>query len=446
MSKSKIGIWGFGAVGKAALTYLAAQGNQCIITDKRTLIESEHSLLAQHQASYMPQEQLDTFFAAVDAICASPGIDINPYKDRAHFICELDLFVPAWHKPLVAITGTIGKTSTTTLLAQTLQQTLRVAVGGNIGIPMLTLLEQQATCDLAVLELSSWQLEHALPFSPDIAVCTNFFPNHLDRHITMQAYFQAKLRIFLHQTATQTAILPLSLYERIAPLGLAARKIWIDDTNGICMPLLGQNESLLHIKDDAILLTSSTETLFLAHVSALTSGTYLHNALCTLAVLHVLHLPTECIAHTHIAVEHRLEKVGTHNTITFYNDSKATVSESTCAALAQFSNASSITLFLGGISKGVDRSNFIKTLAHRKNLNIVCFGKEAAQLQSFCTHSGITCASFDTLDQAFAHAVQHAQPEEILLFSPAGASHDLYTDYCARGAHFKSLVAAYQNS
>jgi UDP-N-acetylmuramoylalanine--D-glutamate ligase len=444
MRNKKIGIWGFGVVGKSALLYLSAKGNQCVVLDKRDLTDEDRQLLRKYNATYIPEEQLEYFFSHNDYILASPGIDINPYKHRAHFICELDIFAPAWHKPLIAITGTVGKTSTTTLLGNLLQQTMRVAVGGNIGTPMLSFLDQQNNFDCAVLELSSWQLEHAQPFAPDIAVWTNFSPNHLDRHQTMQAYFDAKCQILSHQTAEQTSILPISLFNQIAPLNLASQKIWIDDTGKTFTPELTSHYQWLYVEDNSVVITNAHDKILLCDINALPHCTYRQNMLSAAAVLHTLHMPFDMLKDTDITFEHRLEKVACKNNITYYNDSKATVPESTLAALAEFKDKK-VILFLGGLSKGVDRAEFIRTLpTHIKE--VICFGKEAEQLNALCTDHNINSSVFYTLEPAFAHAIKIAQSENIILFSPAGSSFDLYADYAERGRHFKQLVHEYTNN
>jgi UDP-N-acetylmuramoylalanine--D-glutamate ligase len=437
----KIGIWGFGTVGKSALNYFAERGNRCTILDKRELSLEEQSLLAKHQATYLSEDKLDYFFSHHDLVFASPGIDINLYKNRAHFICELDVFTSTWHKPIIAVTGTVGKTSTTTLLGNLLQERMRVAVGGNIGTPMLTFLEQKNAFDCAVLELSSWQLEHAQSFTPDIAVWTNFFPNHLDRHKTLNAYFHAKLRILLHQTATQTAIIPFSMYDQLAPLKLPSRKIWIHNEKTTCMPELPAHEQMLFIRKNNIIIKNRTSELVLGSLDTRAHFTYVQNTLCAAAVLHVLNLPFELLTHTTISVEHRLEKLPSKNAITFYNDSKATVPESTLAAVAQCKDKS-VILFLGGLSKGIDRSLLIRDLP-RNIKEVICFGKEAEHLQALCVAQKFNCTAFNVLEPAVEHALQIAAENDIVLFSPAGSSYDLYTDYAERGKHFKQLIAEY---
>lgn len=435
MMHKKIGIWGFGTVGKSALTYLAQEGNRCTVLDKRNLSQDEKILLTKHNAAYLPEEQLDYFFLHNDYIFASPGIDINPYTTRTSFLCELDLFASAWHKPIIAVTGTVGKTSTTTLLGNLLAQTMHVAVGGNIGTAMLSFVPEQQQYDCAILELSSWQLEHAKPWAPDIAIWTNFSANHLDRHHTMHAYFNAKLQIMLHQTEQQTAVLPLSLREHIAPLNIASKKIWITDIQQDC--ILHENEYLLYCTDEDIVLQSHEKLLRLGPTSLLPHDTFIQNALCAVAVLHTLALPIDLLSTTSVSIEHRLELVGKKNSILFYNDSKSTVPESTLAAVRQCAKKN-IVLIVGGLSKGVDRSQLIQSLPPIKK--VICFGKEAQMLHEMCTMHGVQACATPTLDQAFVCAVETAADDDIVLLSPAGSSFDLYTDYAQRGKHFKQLV------
>ncbi len=163
---------------------------------------------------------LTNFLEYNDYIIASPGIDLRPYQSYEHkFVTEIDLFCQDWQKPLITITGTVGKTSTTHLLSELLKLAgLRVATGGNIGTGMLDLLNEQTSSDCAVLELSSFQLEYAQHCTPDLAIITNIYPNHLDRHGTYDEYTRAKLRSIQLQTPQQKTLIPLSLYETVADI------------------------------------------------------------------------------------------------------------------------------------------------------------------------------------------------------------------------------------
>src|SRR5579885_1682266 len=159
-SHKKIGIWGFGIVGKAALPYLASAQAHITVMDKRSLSAEELNQLTTHNAQFITQDHIHQFLSEHDLILPSPGIDLRPYTQWNHkWIGELDIFYTFWKKPIIAITGTVGKTTTTHILAHVLSKAgKKVALGGNIGTGMLNLLKQ-TDADYAVLEISSFQLE-----------------------------------------------------------------------------------------------------------------------------------------------------------------------------------------------------------------------------------------------------------------------------------------------
>ncbi|MEX0849794.1 MAG: UDP-N-acetylmuramoyl-L-alanine--D-glutamate ligase [Candidatus Dependentiae bacterium] len=409
LQNKNIGIWGFGSVGKSALSFLSDLGNTCQIMDNRTLNDNETELINSYNASFLSQNSIEAFFNNNDYILASPGIDITQYKTKATFICELDIFCQFWHKPIIAITGTVGKTTITTILGDLLNKKMDALVGGNIGTPMLDLIHKQKKADLIVLELSSWQLEHVQQFKPDIALITNIYPNHLDRHITIQHYIQAKLNICINQTEQQVTILPSVLKSTIKQYGTQSKKIWISDKTDN--------------KIDTIKLPTCT---------------FAQNWFFIIEVLKQLNLPISLIDNYKIQIEHRLEYINTWNEISFYNDSKSTTPASTLAALQQFDPTKTI-LFLGGLSKGIDRSFFIKQLP-RKLCYVICFGQESEHLKQLCNLNNIPSTAYDNLNFAFKHSISIAKPGNIILFSPAGSSFDLYENYQKRGNHFKQLV------
>lgn len=213
----KIGIWGFGVVGKAAVNFLRNHTTTLSVMDKKILSAEERTFFA-HTAIHFVQQTpavIESFLQNNDLILVSPGIDLRPYVHHQHkCISELDLFSHFFKKPIIAITGTIGKTSTTSLLSSLLGNAgKRVALGGNIGTGMLELISQQEQVDCAVLELSSFQLEYSKTTAPDFVIWTNFYPNHLDRHSTVPDYFSAKMKSVAYQHANQQALLPLEFLE-----------------------------------------------------------------------------------------------------------------------------------------------------------------------------------------------------------------------------------------
>ncbi len=411
ITNKKVGIWGFGLMGKSALNYLTKMNNTCQVLDNRLLTLDEHDQIKCAGSTLVSQNEIDHFMRNNDYILASPGIDIAPYNNKKKFICELDLFGNAWQKPIIAITGTVGKTTITTLLGKVLAKRYKVAVGGNIGTPMLDLLENQNEMDIAILELSSWQLEHAQTFRPHIAIISNISPNHLDRHKTMDNYINAKLNILQNQTQSDIAILPVTLKNIINQSKIHSSIKWLG------------NPSNKHNHPNA------------------PKGTFKQNWEIIFETLNALNLPHNLIENINIKIEHRLEYIGIYNHIAFYNDSKSTTPKSTLAAVKQF-NSKHLILILGGLSKGIDRSPMIEQLP--KNIkHVICFGRKADNLHNMCLNRKLSVSSFDNLQSALIFCMQLAQPQDVILFSPSGSSFDLYENYKERGNHFKQLVTSF---
>jgi UDP-N-acetylmuramoylalanine--D-glutamate ligase len=488
----RLGIWGFGRVGKAAALFFARQGHQITIMDSRVLTAEEQELLTKNQIAFIPQDNPTAFFESHDIILPSPGIDLAPWKSYSHkTVTELDLFSDAFKGSLVAITGTVGKTTSTTLLSQLLTAAGRAPLtGGNIGIPMFTLLterssvkdcssedcsseksttKQQATA-LALLEVSSFQLEGCRHFAPDLAIWTNFFSNHLDRHANLDEYFQAKKQIFNHQHASQHALLNADLVvaypelleipaiinlfttqnllsqnpvsQNKAALSLATGSPAVV-TMSLALPQLPANSSLFFIADRTAYVTRNGTTQALFSLDDISVITFPENLLVVGAALHLLGCDPAALFKAHdqnLSVpEHRLEPCARYGTSIFYNDSKATTPQATLAAVKQLA-PKPIKLFLGGLGKGIDREPMIRDLAATTVRHIYCFGKEAEHLASLCATYEIAHSSYKTLEPALADCIEALQPDEQVLFSPSGSSFDLFKDFEDRGRIFKQLT------
>ncbi|MCF7800303.1 hypothetical protein K9M16_04880, partial [Candidatus Babeliales bacterium] len=211
----KIGILGFGVVGKSALNFLSKNNHTIGIWDNRILSEPEINLIRScFTASYFnfTQNNIEFFLDSHEKIIVSPGINLNKivtknlnkYFEEDKFLCELDLLADFLTIKSVAITGSLGKTTIVSLLGQLLNKSF---IAGNIGTGMLDVLSEQEKFDSIVLELSSFQLELNKKFSPDIAILSNLYPNHLDRHGNIQNYFDAKCKIFDHQKPGQKLLI-----------------------------------------------------------------------------------------------------------------------------------------------------------------------------------------------------------------------------------------------
>ena len=439
-----IGIWGLGKVGTAEDNFFSRKNAQVIGMDSRN--KNEFIIKFSHLVS---EEKKDQFFDQADYILTSPGIDIRPYYQhyKQKWITELDVFGAHWHKPIIAITGSVGKTTVTHLLNQLLSHyAARIALGGNIGTPMLDLLDQDK--DTALLEVSSFQLEYSTSFAPDLAVWTNFVPNHLDRH-TLDEYFHAKTQIFAHQTAAQKALVPLSIARKVNNK-YPRRKflIMIDEAITECekKALTQQGHVLFCIENEVVYKYTQSGKAALLAIDSLPDTTFTCNWLTICATLHSLGYDVTLIptfAATAQIPEHRMEKI-VREAITFYNDSKATTPTSTLSAIERL-KGQKIILFLGGLSKGIDRSTLVQSLQGTVQ-RIYCFGKEAPVLHQWCNDYSIPSSSHPTLETAFSSCMENRKENEIIVLSPSGSSYDLFKDYEERGNRFKNLIENYFES
>lgn len=416
----KIGIWGFGVVGKSVIAHYrhtdTSQKKALAVFNNKTLTASDRDFLTLRNIQIYEPDSLAKFLDEQDTIIPSPGIDLRPYQQFTHkFVAELDLFQTYWHKPIIAITGTIGKTSITHILSELLAtQGIRVATGGNIGTGMLDLLGSQECTDYAILEVSSFQLEHCTQFAPTLAIITNVYPNHLDRHGTFELYAQAKSQILVR---AQQALVPTEIIPLLQKLGI--------------------QKPLHQFSQEPESTDITLYTFTKLNIKNIPQTSYPINWLILAAALDLLNITLPVLDTIEIP-DHRLEHIGTARNIAFYNDSKSTIPEATLAAVHKLQPAP-IVLFIGGISKGVDRTHFCAKLSDQVK-EVICFGAEAHELYHACRLHNIIATTHATLEEAFAYCMQQATAGDIVLFSPAGASFDLFPNYQARGARFKELV------
>ncbi len=395
LKNKKIGIWGFGTVGRAAANFLSEKNAIIKIYD-------DAQISTHHPQAHTKLELFDW----ADAILPSPGVDISPYlkKFKGTWLNELDLFAHYFKKKIIATTGTLGKTSVTHGLNYVLQHNgIRSIAAGNIGLPCLSIINNQHNLDMAVLEVSSFQLEHCKTFAPDIAIWTNFYPNHLDRHKTIEEYFASKLLIALHQKKHQVALLPYEFKKKFSTLQSRCmfHKQTYNHTKEYFTGILAANSYLIK------------KTLKLIGIRS-----------------HKLIIPP---------LEHRLEPIVTKFGLTFINDSKSTTPESTVGALEQFKHNNMIVL-IGGLNKGIDRSLLLNKLIHY-NVIVVFFGKEDAfNLYQKAQSKSFSSFYFPTLSDSLNFIRQQNFNNSVVLFSPAGSSFDLYSNYIERGNDFKRLV------
>ena len=449
LDQKKIGIWGFGIVGKAAAQHIHARCTHIEIFDKRELTTEEQALIKNLKTSWSQEkesESIEAFINRNDFIVVSPGVDTRPYAHFSDkFIAEFDLFHAEYKKPIVAITGSVGKTTVTHLLSHIIRSyDANWWVGGNIGTGVLDALNIQDQTHGAIIEVSSFQLDQCKSFAPDLAIITNIYPNHLDRHGSFQAYVDAKAKIFRCQHEEQTALVPLSLRSILDLEKPTSRSIhFFAPTNPgkELMEQLSSTSILFYIDGEHIKAYNDGKIITLVDIKKLPSISFLENWLIICAVLFISQLPVDNLIElvANIALpEHRLEHVVTINGIDFYNDSKGTTTAATLAAVEKLKNRP-IILMLGGLGKGVDRTELIRQL--KPNVKaIICFGKERDILAAGCREYRVACDTAETLEQALDACIKIAIPGDQIVLSPAGSSYDQFKNYEERGTFFKQCV------
>jgi UDP-N-acetylmuramoylalanine--D-glutamate ligase len=438
-----LGIWGLGVVGQSVARYCLAHNIPVALLNDRPLTPEQQTFLTEHGLTCAEgTAAIEPFLASHDQILVSAGIDLRNYQHYAHkFLGELDIFGQEWHKPFIAITGTVGKTTVTHVLGAVLNHLgKKVAVGGNIGVGLCDLLQTAQDAQSAVLEVSSFQLELSKHFAADLAIWTNFSPNHLDRHGTLEAYRDAKNNIITMQRAGQKALVPASLAHEIKKS--ASDLFYFSDTTPLVDELRSAgSHPLFYFDNNQLRCRYQKSDPIIVTITHWPQTILRQNWLIIASALHLLDL-TEHIndaaayIDTIAKPEHRLELIGTVHGKIFYNDSKSTTPTATNAALEQFKDKS-VTLIIGGVSKGVDRSPFMQSLPKHIS-HVICFGSEAKDLAAACLLPNVTICA--TLEEVVNIAHEKSACGEIILFSPAGASYDLFANYVERGNLFKKLV------
>jgi UDP-N-acetylmuramoylalanine--D-glutamate ligase len=384
-------------------------------------------------------------FRRQDLIVVSPGVPVDTpeliqvKKFGLPIIGELELAAHYLRGKVLAITGSNGKTTTTTLCGEILAAAkLPVQVGGNIGVPVIELVDASREDGWSVLEVSSFQLETTYEFHPQIAVILNIPPDHLDRHGSFENYAAAKERIFARQTGDDALVLNADDdAAKSAAARATSRVFWFSRTRVV------RQGAFVH--DGVILFRASEQAgaepvLKVADIP-LKGAHNVENVLAAVCAARLAGVEAETIraAVTDFhAVEHRLEFVATINGVDYYNDSKATNVDATVKAIAAFPGG--IHLILGGKDKNSDYRQMRGLITERVK-TVYTIGAAADKIYTHI-EGAAPIVSAGTLEAAVARAGAAAQPGEIVLLAPACSSFDQFENYEHRGRVFKETVLA----
>jgi len=459
LKAKKVLVVGMGKSGLAAALFLRHRGAQVTVSDLRSaeaLAKDIPALLDEGIMVETSGHGLLTF-RRQDLIVVSPGVPLDtPELVQAKalgrpVIGELELAARFLKGHTLAVTGSNGKTTTTTLLGEILSDAgLPTLVGGNIGVPVVGLIESSSDETWSVLEVSSFQLESTVEFHPSIAVILNITPDHLDRHGTFENYCAAKERIFARQTSQDCLVLNADNAPcEAAATRSAATVYWFSVEHPVPRGAwLEQGFVVYRPAADA-----PTERVMPLGAIPLKGEHNVENVLAAVVAARLVGVPSDrsssqgslagvsadqiCrTVEKFQAVEHRLEYVVTRKGVEYYNDSKATNVDATSKAIAAFSGG--IHLILGGKDKHSDYTQLEGLLRDRVRA-VYTIGSAAAKIESHL-RGVVAIRSCETLQKAVAAAALAARPGEVVLLAPACSSFDQFKNYEHRGTTFKQLV------
>ena len=442
LTEKNILIVGLARTGVAVARFLTGQGARVTVTDQRVEAQLQEPLadLAGISIRYVLGRHDEADFAAADLVVVSPGVpQESPYLAAARgagrpVITEIELASRCISAPMVAITGTNGKTTTTTLTGEIFKACgFTTFVGGNIGTPLIELAMEEPVARV-VVEISSFQLEWIDTFRPKVAVLLNITEDHLDRYAGMAEYVAAKARIFENQTADDFAVLNMD-----DPL------VWefAGRVKARVVPMSQQQElaeGIFHREGVIVWRWQGREDRFPVAGYRLQGVHNIENIMAALASTLLLGCgaaDAQAAVSAFRGLPHRMELVRTVNGVPWYEDSKATNVGSVQKALASFNE---ITLIAGGKDKGGSYAPLAELVSERV-CHMVLIGEARERIArelGALTDTHLT----GSLEEAVTLAAALTEPGGVVLFSPACSSFDMFKDYAERAERFKALVRA----
>ncbi len=436
---------GLGKSGVASATFLQARGAKVTVSDSKSeaQLRQEIPLLLDKGITVETGHHGERTFRDQDMIVVSPGVPFDqPQIEQARkqgirVIGEIELAALFVAGHVIAITGSNGKTTTTSLCGDIIKAGgKKTLVGGNIGTPAISFAEQADADTWSVLEISSFQLETIESFRPEIAAILNITPDHLDRHHTFANYASAKERVFENQQVSDYAVLNAD-NEPCVVIGkrLKSQVLWFSRLHDVKRGAFLRGEKIVYRdgKDEEILSV---------HDMLLKGAHNVENVLAAVCVGMAAGVAPEQIrmaVSQFKAVEHRLEYTATVNGVEYYNDSKATNVDATIKALESFTKG--VHLILGGKDKGSPYT-VLNDLLHERVKTVYTIGAAASKIEAEI--SGVEVVHAETLENAVKLASQKAVKGDVVLLAPACASFDQFQSYEHRGRVFKELVRSMQ--
>ncbi|MHB1702321.1 MAG: UDP-N-acetylmuramoyl-L-alanine--D-glutamate ligase [Acidobacteriaceae bacterium] len=447
LKNKRVLVVGLGRSGLAAAMFLRSQGACVTVSDIRSADLLAREIPSLLDAGIMVETGGHGLFTfrRQDLIVVSPGVplDTPELKQARSFglpiIGELELAAQHLHGSILAVTGSNGKTTTTTLLGKILTEGgLPTQVGGNIGLPVVDLIASSAPETWNVLEVSSFQLETIDEFHPRIAAILNITPDHLDRHGSLENYIAAKEKIFANQTPDDLLVLNA---DDDAAQRCAARArssiYWFSGKRPVRQGAFVHQGVVVFVPSEG----AAMEPVLPVASIPLKGAHNVENILAAVCAARLAGVAADSIRQSiesFSAVEHRLEFVASVNGADYYNDSKATNVDAAMKAIASFPHG--VHLILGGKDKNSDYT-LLAPLLRQRVKSVYTIGSAAQKIEHQLA-GVVKMVAAGTLDQAVRCASEAAQPGETVLLAPACSSFDQFENYEQRGRTFKELVLA----
>ncbi len=423
----RILVLGFGVTGRAVCQFAHRHALRSFVSERGTLTDEQRAWLHSHDISFEDGGHSHRLLTEVDAVIVSPGVPaglpVIKEADRRGIpvVSEIDFALKLLDDPVVvAVTGTNGKSSTVEAIAAILRGFGRTArVTGNIGVPLISRIDEIERSDIVVLEMSSYQLEQSQAFRPRVGVVLNLSPDHIHRHGSLDAYTAAKGKLFAHQTSEDVAVLPSALAAQFDQ-GLGRRLFY--DRAFAALPD-GAAALFPHERDDLRAAMAACSVL--------------------LPEFAVERVPMDRVRAA-FRLPHRMQTIGYVRGALAIDDSKSTNADSAVAALRSLEAPT--VLLLGGRSKDAGYDRLADEIATSNVRRVLVFGEAAGSLHDVLASNPAVApivSSAPTMADAVVQAIHDVAPGDVILLSPACASFDAFVDFAERGDAFASMIRSH---
>tara|TARA_B100000929_G_scaffold77349_1_gene60384 strand:+ start:580 stop:1938 length:1359 start_codon:yes stop_codon:yes gene_type:complete len=434
-------IVGLGKTGLSCFRYLSNQGLNVAITDSREEPPELLELRAEFESASVYLGQInEQVLLASDQIILSPGVSLDnksiklSIENNIPVFGDIELFCQKAQAPIIAVSGSNGKSTVTTIVAEmTRLAGLKTYVGGNIGIPALDLLSDSSP-DLYVLELSSFQLETTYSLNAHASVVLNVSPDHMDRYLSLKDYANTKKRIYSGQ-----GLMVLNKDEEYIHSIMDSKRDTIYFSLGAPE---GENFGLINHNNE-VWLSQGNEKIINKNQLKIKGEHNISNALAAMALAGAVNVPTNIMADVlknFTGLEHRCQLVREIDNVSWYNDSKATNVGACIASITGLCELGNIILIAGGDSKGADLSG-LNPIVKKYIKRVFLFGIDANKLADVMG-SDVDKEFVNNMNEAVKGASKIADPDDIVLLAPACSSLDMYKNYQQRGDAFISAIDA----